>query len=160
MLKKHHLWLGIVLLASCAKQGTWVPFTLSADKIKPGDVTQVDLGSIKYDENKVRFWLKFVFPAKEQFAITERQVEQHGSQIRQCVGRNATAMLIEVQVECSKRRVTFFSESGLIECGNGITVLGDRPKTNSVDNESEAIPPYVDAGDWFKYCKKSYEFWK
>ena len=163
-MKGYHLIWATLLFASCAKEGTWVPFAQPANKVQPGEVTQIDLGSIKYNGNKVRFWLKLTPSEKDQIVIQDRPID--GDLIKACVGRKLTGMLSQAEVDCSTHSMTMF-DNVLIECGSGTIV---RPKqTASANGILWTAPPlpkgdigtqYLDMGDWFKYCKKPYEFWK
>ncbi len=146
-----------LFLGSCSKPGTWGPFRLSYDKEKAGEITQIDLGSIKYIDNKMILKIRFLIPEKDQFVVTTQRFNENLA--KQCIGRKATALLAVGEVDCATRQIAFID--ALAECGDGISMREEMPPpVGSKKREpGPPVPPDME-GDWFKYCKKSYEIWK
>ena len=134
------VWVSMPALAE-----DWVPYRLSPDKAgEPGVKWEIDKDSLRYDGERVRYWLRIT---------TDKPQIMRSDTYPRCKDKAVIALYSEQESDCAARKISLVGAKMLCE-GN---VLVDDPGPVQT---TPSIPPGLDTGDAFTYCKKWYEVWK
>lgn len=133
------------MLANEAAAENWVEYKLATEREDHEASWLIDKDSIKYSGNEVRYWLKI----KPRSPILNKNEKYLG-----CLNKKIIALYSRQEVNCADRTFSIIDAQLLCE---GNLLIQDTPRKKEV---SPSVPPGVDVGDMFAFCKKDYEFWK